>query len=74
MQPAWTLIGVAAAETQAIFLVGAFLERSARLLQWLSMYHFLVQTLIGLGGTQRSRVRVPASPRKFFIRLRSFRH
>ena len=55
------------------FLVGAFLVKSARLLQWLffffrpqtssCMCHFLVQTLIGLRGTQ---VRVLALARNFF--------
>ena len=33
------------------------------------MYHFLVQTLIGLRGTQLSRVRVPALTRNFFEHL-----
>ena len=33
------------------------------------MYHFLVQTLISLGGIQRSRVRVPASTRNFSVYL-----
>ena len=35
------------------------------------MYHFLVQILIGLGGTQRSRVRVRASGRNVFVHLQN---
>ena len=35
------------------------------------MYHFLVQTLIGLGGSQRSLVRVTASVRNFFVHLQN---
>ena len=35
------------------------------------MYLFLVQTLIALGGTQRSRFLVPASARNFFVHLRN---
>ena len=68
---------------QLLFLfVDALVEESAQLLQWLvffspehcspCMYHFLVKTLIGLGGTQWSRVRVPASARNFFVQLRSW--
>ena len=62
-------------------LIGAFLEKWARLLQWPvfflkpksspCMYHFLIQTLAGLRGTQRSRVRVLAPARRFFVRLRN---
>ena len=33
------------------------------------MYHFLIQTLICLGGTQRPRVRYAASARNFFVHL-----
>ena len=32
---------------------------------------FLVQRLIGLGGTQRSRVQVPASARNIFMHLQN---
>ena len=47
-----------------MFLVGAFLEKSARIL----LFYFLVQTLIGLGGTQVSRLRVS---RNDFVHLRN---
>ena len=63
-----------------LFLVSAVLVQSARLLQWLvffvrpqtspCMYHFLVQTSIGLRVAQRSRVRVPALARNFFEHFR----
>ena len=36
------------------------------------MYHFLVQTLIALGGTQRSRVRVHASAGNFSASLQNW--
>ena len=36
----------------------------------LTLYHFSVLTLIGLRGTQRSQVRVPALARNFFEHLR----
>ena len=65
---------------QWVFLVGAFLVKRARPLQGLDffvrpqtsscMYHFLVQTLLGLRWTQRSRVRVLALARNFFEHLR----
>ena len=35
------------------------------------MYSFLVHTLIGLQGTQRSRIRVPATARNFFVHLQN---
>ena len=35
------------------------------------MYHFLVQTLIGLGRNQRSWVQVPALARNLFVHLRN---
>ena len=37
------------------------------------MYHFLVQSLIGLVGSQWSQVRIPASARNFFVHLQNQR-